>query len=144
MSRIITISRLALATAAGMACLFVTDNTSSIPQSGLISQADARVGRPGTPMSVAGVARRQTRHAVGAGAVIGGAAIGAGGYYGRGGYYGASATDGYAAAPSEAPAGTVDTSNGYVPDPTSVTVMDPSTGRRCTIQANGFRWCWTP
>ena len=37
-----------------------------------IESAQARVGRPGTPMSVAGVARRQTRRAV-----VGGAAIGA-------------------------------------------------------------------
>lgn len=36
-----------------------------------IESAQARVGRPGTPMSVAGVARRQTRRAV-----VGGAAVG--------------------------------------------------------------------
>lgn len=43
---------------------------------GLVSQAEARVGRPLTPMSYAGVARRTTRRAVGA-AAVGGAA-----YYG--------------------------------------------------------------
>ena len=37
-----------------------------------IESAQARVGRPGTPMSVAGVARRTTRRAV-----VGGAAVGA-------------------------------------------------------------------
>ena len=37
-----------------------------------IDSAQARVGRPGTPVSVAGVARRHTRRAV-----VGGAAVGA-------------------------------------------------------------------
>jgi hypothetical protein len=37
-----------------------------------VESAQARVGRPGTPMSVAGVARRSTRRAV-----VGGAAVGA-------------------------------------------------------------------
>lgn len=54
------------------------DNNSA---TGLVSVAEARVGRPLTPMSYAGVARRHTRRAVAAGAVAGGAY-----YYGRG-YY---------------------------------------------------------
>ena len=51
---------------------------------GVISSAEARVGRPLTPMSYAGVARRTTRRAVavGAGAAAAGAAAGA--YYGSG------------------------------------------------------------
>jgi hypothetical protein len=54
----------------------------------LISEAQARIGRPLTPMSYAGVARRTTRRAV-RGGVYGGAAVyGAGCYqavdaYGR-------------------------------------------------------------
>ena len=39
-----------------------------------IESAQARVGRPLTPVSVAGVARRTTRRAVVGGAVVGGAA----------------------------------------------------------------------
>src|SRR6516164_6160349 len=82
--------RFALAAAAGTACLFINDNTSSTQRSSLISQADARIGRPGTPLSVAGVARRHYRRAaVGAGVV--GAGLAAGAYYGgygTGGYYG--------------------------------------------------------
>lgn len=39
-----------------------------------IGSAEARVGRPLTPVSVAGVARRTTRRAVVGGAVVGGAA----------------------------------------------------------------------
>jgi hypothetical protein len=52
-----------------------------------VDNAQARVGRPLTPMSVAGVARRTTRRAVVGGAAVG-AATGAY-YYGRPrcGYY---------------------------------------------------------
>ena len=49
-------------------------------ESGLVSSAEARIGRPLTPMSYAGVARRTTRRAVAVGAV--GAAGVAGAYYG--------------------------------------------------------------
>src|SRR5260370_41074357 len=35
------------------------------------SSAQARIGRPGTPVSVAGGARRTTRRAVGAGSAVG-------------------------------------------------------------------------
>src|SRR6266446_3594581 len=41
-----------------------------------VSSAQARVGRPGTPVSVAGVARRTTRRAVVGGAAVGAAAAG--------------------------------------------------------------------
>ncbi len=42
-----------------------------------IQSAQARVGRPATPVSVAGVARRTTRRAVVGGAAVGAAAAGA-------------------------------------------------------------------
>jgi hypothetical protein len=41
-----------------------------------IRSAEARVGRPATPVSVAGVARRTTRRAVVGGAAVGAAAAG--------------------------------------------------------------------
>jgi hypothetical protein len=41
--------------------------------------AQARVGRPGTPVSVAGVARRTTRRAVVGGAAVGAATVGVAG-----------------------------------------------------------------
>src|SRR4029453_11813918 len=41
-----------------------------------VESAQARVGRPLTPVSVAGVARRTTRRAVVGGAVVGGAVAG--------------------------------------------------------------------
>ena len=60
--------RITLASVAAVACLLLNDN-SSLDQSGsLISQAQARIGRPLTPMSYAGVARRTTRRAVAVGA----------------------------------------------------------------------------
>ena len=66
--------RLALATTAGVASLFVSENPSlTIPDS-LLSQAQAVIGRPLTPLSYAGVARRTTRRAVYAGAAVGAAA----------------------------------------------------------------------
>ncbi|WP_245320020.1 hypothetical protein [Bradyrhizobium sp. LMTR 3] len=40
-----------------------------------VEEAQARVGRPATPGSVAGVARRTTRRAVVGGAVVGGAVV---------------------------------------------------------------------
>jgi hypothetical protein len=42
-----------------------------------VQGAEARVGRPATPASVAGVARRTTRRTVGGAAAVGGAAVGA-------------------------------------------------------------------
>ena len=45
------------------------------PQASLVSSAEAQVGRPLTPMSYAGVARRTTRRAVAVGAVATGAAV---------------------------------------------------------------------
>lgn len=47
------------------------------PNAGLVSSAEARIGRPLTPMSYAGVARRTTRRAVAVGAVAAGAAYAA-------------------------------------------------------------------
>jgi hypothetical protein len=44
---------------------FTVDVSPAVWQSGtVISQAEAVIGRPGTPRSVAGVARRTTRRAV--------------------------------------------------------------------------------
>jgi hypothetical protein len=72
-----TLLRIALSIVTGIGCLFVSENISLTRSSSLITQAEARVGRPATPMSYAGVARRTTRRAV-----VGGAA--AAGAYGAG------------------------------------------------------------
>jgi hypothetical protein len=64
----------ALAAAAG---LFSGSNLPLSP-SGFVTGAEARIGRPLTPMSYAGVARRTTRRAVAVGAA---GAAAAGAYY---------------------------------------------------------------
>src|SRR5712671_1187728 len=64
-----------LATAAGIGCLFVSDRISLTTLDSLVTTADARIGRPATPMSYAGVARRTTARAVGVGVAVGAAAV---------------------------------------------------------------------
>jgi hypothetical protein len=68
-----TLSRLTLATILGSAALFWGGQLTLDGQSSLVSSAEARIGRPLTPMSYAGVARRTTRRAVAVGAVAAGA-----------------------------------------------------------------------
>ena len=74
--------RLSIGTALGVAVLSWNGQLPVNPQASLVSSAEARIGRPLTPMSYAGVARRTTRRAVavGAGAVAVGA-VAAGAYY---------------------------------------------------------------
>ena len=68
--------RLSIGTLLGAAVLLWNGQLPLDPQASLVSSADARVGRPLTPMSYAGVARRTTRRAVAVGAVaVGGAAV---------------------------------------------------------------------
>jgi hypothetical protein len=64
----------ALLVAAVVACGGGSVHWSNQSISFSIDGAQARVGRPLTPVSVAGVARRTTRRAVVGGAVVGGAA----------------------------------------------------------------------
>ena len=54
------------------------------PSRGFMTQVEARIGRPLTPMSYAGVARRTTRRAVTYGAAAGAVAAGAYAYSGSG------------------------------------------------------------
>src|SRR5437868_1849224 len=84
--------QLGLAVAAGALCLLANDNISLTKPSSLVAQADARIGRPLTPASVAGVARRTTRRAVIGGAVVGATAGAA--YYGSS-YYRTAPSDCY-------------------------------------------------
>jgi hypothetical protein len=107
-----------------------------------VDQADARVGRPLTATSVAGVSRRVQRRAyrrAATGAAVGVAATGA--------YVGASPpapyTRAYVGASAPAPYyGPV--AAGYGPGPGGAIVVNPVTGRSCTTEPSGFQWCWTP
>jgi hypothetical protein len=58
----------------GAACLLLNENGSLQDPQSLLAAAQARVGRPATPMSYAGVARRTTRRSVAVGAAAVGAA----------------------------------------------------------------------
>jgi hypothetical protein len=66
-----TLIRLSIATVIGGAALFWNGQLPLDSQSTLVSSAEARIGRPLTPMSYAGVARRTTRRAVAVGAAAG-------------------------------------------------------------------------
>ena len=67
--------RLSIGTVLGAAVLLWSGQLPIDQQASLVSSAEARVGRPLTPMSYAGVARRTTRRAVAVGAVATGAAV---------------------------------------------------------------------
>jgi hypothetical protein len=71
-------SQIALAALLGVGALFANDQPSPTGARAIVSQAEAWIGRPLTPMSYAGVARRTARR---------GYAYGA--YGAAGGYYGA-------------------------------------------------------
>jgi hypothetical protein len=64
-----------LVTAAALGCLFVSERALTTQDGSLLTSAEARIGRPLTPLSYAGVARRTTRRAVAAGAVVGAGAV---------------------------------------------------------------------
>jgi hypothetical protein len=67
--------RIALAVIAGVACLLVSEKMSPTNPGSFVTSAQAIIGRPLTPMSYAGVARRS---AVGVGVGVGvGVAVGA-------------------------------------------------------------------
>jgi hypothetical protein len=83
------VKTLILATAAlatAVTGLFWNGDLTPGRRSGLISEAQAIIGRPLTPLSYAGVARRTVRRGVYAGAAVG--AVGAYGAYGAYGPYG--------------------------------------------------------
>jgi hypothetical protein len=74
MTRAITrLSFITVAAISGIGCLFVSEKASLTSPETFVSSAEARIGRPLTPLSYAGVARRTTRRAVAVGAAAGGA-----------------------------------------------------------------------
>ena len=64
-----------LAAVTGVGCLFVSEKPSLQKSSVFDTQANAIIGRPLTPMSYAGVARRTTRRAVYGTAAVYGAPV---------------------------------------------------------------------
>lgn len=95
-----------------------------------VESAQARVGRPLTPVSVAGVARRQGRRAAIGAAAIGAGVVGAGvaaaGYYGATApYYGSGGPYAYYGGQDYA------TRNGFVCQPGTLVRMDDGLMHRC-------------
>jgi hypothetical protein len=64
------IVRLTLVAAVTVGGLFIGEKA-FVAKGSLVTEANARIGRPLTPMSYAGVARRTTRRAVGVGVAVG-------------------------------------------------------------------------
>jgi hypothetical protein len=60
--------RIALAAMIGVGALFVNEQVAQMRTRFFVSEAEAIIGRPLTPLSYAGVARRTTRRAYGYGA----------------------------------------------------------------------------
>jgi hypothetical protein len=110
-----------------------------------VDLADARVGRPLTATSVAGVSRRVQRRAyrrAATGATVGAAAVGAA----AGPAYVGGPAPAYAPAPAvaaAAPYGGPGYGYGPGPYPDSV-IVNPVTGRWCRTESNGYQFCWTP
>jgi hypothetical protein len=67
--------RLVLGLGVGAVCLLIGEPGSLTGSTSFVAQANAVIGRPLTPVSYAGVARRTTRRAVVGGAVVGGAVV---------------------------------------------------------------------
>jgi hypothetical protein len=66
--------RYTIATVIGAGCLLVSEKAVLLQDRSLTTSAEAIIGRPLTPVSYAGVARRTTRRAVTYGAAVGAAA----------------------------------------------------------------------
>ena len=108
-----------------------------------LDTAEAKVVRPLTATSVAGVSRRvhrrEYRRAVG-GAAVGAAVIGG------------AAAEAYVGGPAPPPGPAVAAAApyggpgyGYGPGPYPDTVVvNPVTGKWCRTEPSGFQWCWTP
>jgi hypothetical protein len=71
------VSHIAIAILVGASCLLVSERAVLNTTDTLMATAEARIGRPLTPLSYAGVARRTTRRAVAYGAAAGAAAAAA-------------------------------------------------------------------
>ncbi len=132
-----------------------------------LDTAEAKVGRPLTPVSVAGANRRAGRRAVRAGAGVAAAGAVAAGAAAAGAYYAQPADPNAEPVPGPfyaqpAPAPYYGPGPAVVAPPVVVVpgpaagyaepgyeygqpyIVDYNTGRWCRIESNGYRFCWTP
>ena len=154
------LSVFALSASTALVCAAVPASFNWSPTKFSLDTAEARVGRPLTATSVAGVSRRvhrrEYRRAV-AGAAVGAAAVGAA----AGATYVGGPAPAYAPGPATyvggpAPAYTPGPAiaaaapygglgYGYGPGPYPDTaIVNPATGRWCRTESNGYQFCWTP
>jgi hypothetical protein len=155
------LSLFAASVSAALVCAAVPASFNLSPAKFPMDTAEARVGRPLTATSVAGVSRRVHRREyrrAAAGAAVGAAAVG--GAAAGAAYVGAPAPA-YAPgpttyvggpAPAYAPGPTVAAAApyggpgyGYGPGPyPDSVIVNPVTGRWCRTESNGYQFCWTP
>jgi hypothetical protein len=142
------LSLFALSASAALVCAVVPASVDWSPTGVSWDTAEARIGRPLTATSVAGVSRRvhrrEYRRAV-AGAAVGGAVVGGAA---TGAYVGAPAPaygPGPAPGPGPGPAVAAGPGYGYGPAPyPGAVIVNPVSGRWCRTESNGYQFCWTP
>jgi hypothetical protein len=139
------LSQFAVSVSAALVCAAVPASFKSSPANTTVfslNTAEARVGRPLTATSVAGVSRRvqrreyrRTAAGVAVGAAVGAAAVGA-----------AAASAPVPVGPAVAgPAPVVGPGYGYGPGPyPDAVIVNPVTGRWCRTEPTGYQFCWTP
>jgi hypothetical protein len=148
------LTQFAVSVSAALVCAAVPasfKSSSATPTLFALNTAEARVGRPLTATSVAGVSRRverreyrRTTAGVAAGAAVGAAAVGAAavGAAAAGPYVG-----GYGPGPAvaAAPGPYGGPGYGYGPGPyPDAVIVNPVTGRWCRTEPSGYQFCWTP
>src|SRR5262245_2190513 len=135
------LSLFAASVSTALVCAAVPASFNLSPAKFSMDTAEARVGRPLTATSVAGVSRRVHRREyrrAAAGAAVGAAAVGA--------TYVGGPAPAYAPGPTvaaAAPYGGPGYGYGPGPYPDSV-IVNPVTGRWCRTESNGYQFCWTP
>jgi hypothetical protein len=149
------LSQFAVAVSSALVCAAVPASFNWSPPSTTpfsLNTAEARVGRPLTATSVAGVNRRvqrreyrRTAAGVVAGAAVGAAAAGAAavGVAPGAGYVGGPAYGPGPAVAGPAPYGGPGYGYGPGPYPDAV-IVNPVTGRWCRTEPSGYQFCWTP
>jgi hypothetical protein len=131
------VTLVAASVGAALACAVVPASLNWSTDRALLSidKTEAKVGRPLTPGSVAGVNRRVNRRAyygAGVGVAGGAAVVGGATVVGGGGVV-------------VAPAPYIGPDLGYGPGPVPGSVIvNPVTGRWCTFEPSGWQWCWRP
>ena len=136
----------AVSVGGALVCAAVPASFNWSPAKVSLDTAEARIGRPLTATSVAGVGRRvyrrQYRRAA-AGAAVGAAAVGGAA---AGAAYVGGPAPAYAPGPAVAAAPPYGGPGyGYGPGPyPDAVIVNPVTGRWCRTEANGYQFCWTP